>query len=125
VVIFGVEVLPTAGAIALALVSLALFLSAVRLFRGPSLADRVVALELIASLMVGIIAVVSIVGNQPILIDVAITLALVGFLGAVAFARYMEKGTAAGKLSELGLVDDEGREPEVGPVPDTAREEST
>jgi multicomponent Na+:H+ antiporter subunit F len=124
-VIGGVEVLPTAGAIALALVSLALFLSALRLFRGPSLADRVVALELIASLMVGIIAVVSIVGNQPILIDVAITLALVGFLGAVAFARYMEKGTAAGKLSELGLVDDEGRPAEVGTVRDTAREEST
>jgi multicomponent Na+:H+ antiporter subunit F len=96
--IAGVEVLPTAGAIAL--VSLALFLAALRLFRGPSLADRVVALELIASLMVGVIAVVSIVGEQPILIDVAITLALVGFLGAVAFARYMEKGTTARGLAE-------------------------
>lgn len=123
-VIGGIEVLPTAGAIALALVSLALFLSAVRLFRGPSLADRVVALELIASLMVGIIAVVSIVGDQPILIDVAITLALVGFLGAVAFARYMEKGTSAGRLSEPGLVDDEGRVADAGTAPDVAGEEA-
>jgi multicomponent Na+:H+ antiporter subunit F len=99
VIIGGVAIVPTAGAIALTLVSLALFLAALRLFRGPSLADRVVALELIASLMVGIIAVVSIVGEQPILIDVAITLALVGFLGAVAFARYMEKGTTGGRRS--------------------------
>ncbi|CAN5859885.1 hypothetical protein BH24CHL6_BH24CHL6_05260 [soil metagenome] len=97
--IAGVEVLPTAGAIALAMVSLALFLAALRLFRGPTLADRVVALELVASLMVGIIAVISIVGAQPILIDVAITLALVGFLGAVAFARYIEKGTTARGLA--------------------------
>jgi multicomponent Na+:H+ antiporter subunit F len=99
-IIGGVEVLPTAGAISLALVSVALFLAALRLFRGPSLADRVVALELIASLMVGIIAVVSVVGEQPILIDVAITLALVGFLGAVSFARYMEKGARAGRLGD-------------------------
>ena len=97
--IAGVEVLPTAGAIALALVSVALFLAALRLFRGPTLPDRVVALELISSLMVGIIALVSIVGEQAVLIDVAIALALVGFLGAVAFARYIEKGTTARGLA--------------------------
>ena len=97
--IAGIEVLPTAGGIALALVSVALFLTALRLFRGPTLADRVVALELIASLMVGIIALVSIVGEQAVLIDVAIALTLVGFLGAVAFARYIEKGTTARGLA--------------------------
>lgn len=122
-VIGGFDVLTTAGAIALVLVSLALFLSALRMFRGPSLADRVVALELIASLMVGIIAVVSIVGDQPILIDVAIALALVGFLGAVAFARYMEKGTSAG-LREPRLVDDEGRGIDGGAASDVTGEEA-
>jgi multicomponent Na+:H+ antiporter subunit F len=93
----GIELLPTAGAIAMAVVSVALFLAAVRLFRGPTLPDRVVALELIASLMVGMIAIVAIVAEQAILIDVAIALTLVGFLGAVAFARYMEKGSTAGR----------------------------
>ena len=93
----GIELLPTAGAIAMAVVSVALFLAAVRLFRGPTLPDRVVALELIASLMVGMIAIVAIVAGQAILIDVAIALTLVGFLGAVAFARYMEKGSTAGR----------------------------
>ncbi|HUG47190.1 MAG TPA: cation:proton antiporter [Candidatus Limnocylindria bacterium] len=94
-----VQFLPAAGTIALALVSVALFLAALRLFRGPTLADRVIALELIASLMVGIIAVISIVGEQAVLIDVAIALTLVGFLGAVAFARYIEKGTTARGLA--------------------------
>ncbi|MDP8905823.1 MAG: monovalent cation/H+ antiporter complex subunit F [Chloroflexota bacterium] len=89
-----------AGVVALTLGSVALFLAATRLFRGPSLADRIVALELIAGLMVGIIAVVTIVGNQPVLIDVAIALALVGFLGAVAFARYMEKGSTGRPAEE-------------------------
>lgn len=91
-----VDILATAGQIALALVSLALFLAALRLFRGPSLADRVVALELIASLMVGVTAVVALVADQGVLIDVAIAVTLVGFLGAVGFARYMEKGAGVG-----------------------------
>ena len=95
-----VDLVYTAGSVALAAISLALFLAALRLFRGPTLADRVVALELITSLMVGAIGVISIVGEQPILIDVAITLALVGFLGAVAFARYMERGSVARQPAE-------------------------
>lgn len=110
--IAGVEVLPTAGAIALVLVSVALFLAALRLFRGPTLPDRVVALELISSLMVGIIALVSIVGEQAVLIDVAIALALVGFLGAVAFARYIEKGTTArGLAAEARAEADRAEDP--------------
>ncbi len=79
--------------IELALLSLALAmaLTFVRLVRGPSLMDRVVALELIASLVAGIVAVFAIGTDDPALIDVAIALALVAFLGAVAFARYAER----------------------------------
>ncbi|CAN5595296.1 cation:proton antiporter [soil metagenome] len=89
-----VDILATGGLIALSMVSVALFLAATRLFRGPSLADRVVALELIASLMVGVVALVAVISDQGVLIDVAIAVTLVGFLGAVGLARYMEKGTS-------------------------------
>jgi len=88
---------PTGGVpddvISLALLALAtaLLLSFVRLLRGPSLMDRVVALELIASLVAGIVAVYAIGTDEPALIDVAIALALVAFLAAVAFARYAER----------------------------------
>ncbi|HVM30394.1 MAG TPA: monovalent cation/H+ antiporter complex subunit F [Candidatus Limnocylindrales bacterium] len=88
-----IDILATATLGALVLVSVSLFLAAVRLFRGPSLADRVVALELIAGLMVGVIALIALLAGQGVLIDVAIAVTLVGFLGAVGFARYMEKGT--------------------------------
>jgi multicomponent Na+:H+ antiporter subunit F len=106
--IAGVQLVSAAGTVALTLISAALFLAALRLFRGPSLPDRVVALELIAGLMVGMIAVVSIVAEQTILIDVAITLALVGFLGAVAFARYMELGTRRDDVHAGDEVGDAG-----------------
>jgi multicomponent Na+:H+ antiporter subunit F len=76
----------------LGVLSLSLFLAFIRLVKGPSLPDRVVALELIATLTVGFIAVYDIATLQPVLLDAAIIVALVSFLGAVAFARYVEKG---------------------------------
>jgi len=76
--------------LALVALALALVLTFVRLVRGPSLMDRVTALELIASLVAGIVAVYAIGTDDPLLIDVAIVLALVAFMSAVAFARYAE-----------------------------------
>lgn len=77
--------------LAMLALAIALALTFVRLVRGPSLMDRVVALELMASLVAGIVAVFSIGTDDPALIDVAIALALVAFLGAVAFSRYAER----------------------------------
>jgi multicomponent Na+:H+ antiporter subunit F len=76
----------------MAMLSAALFLAFVRLVRGPSLPDRVVALDLTATLVVGIIVVYDLAMRQPVLLDVALVMALVGFLGAVAFAYYVERG---------------------------------
>ena len=77
--------------LALALVGLAMFLAFVRLVRGPTLPDRVVALDLMGVLTVGMIAAYEIAMNQPVLLDTATVLALVAFLGTVAFARYLER----------------------------------
>jgi multicomponent Na+:H+ antiporter subunit F len=77
--------------LALTTLAVALVLTFLRLVRGPSLMDRVVALELMASLVAGIVAVYAIGVDDAALIDVAIALALVAFLGAVAFARYAER----------------------------------
>lgn len=77
--------------VALAMVGLALFLAFVRLVRGPTLPDRVVALDLIGVLSVGMIAAYAVATDQPVLLDPATVLALVGFLSTVAFARYLER----------------------------------
>ncbi len=76
---------------ALALIGLALTLTFIRLVRGPSLPDRVVALDLMGVLSVGMIAAYAVATDQPGLLDPASVLALVGFLGTVAFARYLER----------------------------------
>lgn len=78
----------------LVVVSIAFVLTFVRLVRGPSLADRVIALDLISTQAVGIIGATVIITGEPLLLRAAIVLALITFLGTVAFARYLEKRSA-------------------------------
>ncbi len=78
-------------AAALLAMAISLVITFYRIVRGPSLMDRVVALELTASLVAGIVAIYAIGTDEPALIDVAIALALVAFLSAVAFAHYAER----------------------------------
>ena len=80
-----------AARLALALVGLAMFLAFVRLVRGPTLPDRVVALDLMGVLAVGMLAAAAVAADSPVLLDPAAVLALVGFLGTVGFARYLVK----------------------------------
>lgn len=73
------------------MLSLAMFISVIRLVRGPSLPDRVVALDLVGVLVVGMIILYDVATQLPVFLDAAIVLALVGFAGTVAFAKYLER----------------------------------
>ena len=61
------------------------------LLRDPSLPGRVIALDMMSVLGIGIIVVYAVVTDQPVFVDVATVLALVSFLGTVAFAAYVER----------------------------------
>ena len=67
-----------------------------RLMKGPSPADRIVALDMLGILMVAFAGVFAVAAGEAAFLDVALALALVAFLGTVAFARYIERrGVAA------------------------------
>lgn len=76
-----------------------MFLALIRLILGPSLPDRVVALDLIAITAVGLIGVYAVSTDQPIYIDEAMVLALIAFLGTAAFAHFIEKGSVPWRKS--------------------------
>lgn len=76
---------------ALGLCGVTVLLCVVRLVRGPSLADRVVALDLLSAVAVGITATWSVAAGDAVYLDVALLVALVAFLATVAFARYAEQ----------------------------------
>jgi multicomponent Na+:H+ antiporter subunit F len=61
-----------------------------RLLLGPSLADRVVALDLVSAVTIGINAFFAVVTDEHVLLDVVAVVALTSFLGTIAFAYYIE-----------------------------------
>lgn len=77
--------------VAYAVILVAMFLALFRLVRGPSLPDRVVALDLITVLAAAMLALDTLATRQAVFIDAAIVLALISFLGTIAFARYLER----------------------------------
>lgn len=79
--------------IILPILMVAVLLTLIRLIKGPTLSDRVVALDLMSTLGIGVIAAYAIAYNEPIFLDVALIVAMVSFLGTIAFAYYVEKGT--------------------------------
>jgi len=77
----------TVGLVALAFSHLLCF---VRLYLGPNPPNRTVAFDTIAIHTVGIIALIAMGSNAPALLDAAIVTAVLGFVGTMMFARYME-----------------------------------
>jgi multicomponent Na+:H+ antiporter subunit F len=75
----------------LPVLSLSVLLVFVRFLRGPGIVDRVVALDLLITTGIAIIAVYSIITNQSTFLDIAMILALIAFLGTVAFSYYLQR----------------------------------
>lgn len=77
--------------IVLPVLCLSVVLVFIRFFRGPTISDRVVAVDLMVTIGIGIIAVYSILSHQPTFLDIALILALIGFLATVAYSFYIQK----------------------------------
>ena len=77
---------------ALITLGVALLLAVVRLVRGPTLPDRIVAMDLVGVLVVGLIVVLAASTDVRATLDAAIVIALIGFVGTVAYATYVQRG---------------------------------
>jgi multicomponent Na+:H+ antiporter subunit F len=77
---------------ALVTLGVALVLAVVRLVKGPTLPDRIVAMDLIGVLVVGLIVVLAASTEVRATLDAAIVIALIGFVGTVAYATYVQRG---------------------------------
>lgn len=75
------------------LLIVAMLLAGVRIVRGPHMADRVVALDMLSLLGVAAAALAAITSGSMAFVDVALGVALVGFLATVAFAAFIERGS--------------------------------
>ena len=74
------------------LLAVATFLALYRLLRGPSAADRMVALDAITNVTAGLLMVIALISGRFIYVDVTLVFAILSFIGLIVVARYMEGG---------------------------------
>ena len=77
--------------ITLLALAVALLIAFIRLVKGPTLPDRIVAMDLFGVLVVGLIVVLAAWTGVRATLDAAIVIALIGFLGTIAYASYVER----------------------------------
>jgi multicomponent Na+:H+ antiporter subunit F len=77
---------------ALVTLAVALLIAVVRLVKGPTLPDRVVAMDLVGVLVVGLIVVLAASTGVQATLDAAVVIALVAFVATVAYGTYVERG---------------------------------
>ena len=78
--------------IALTAIALSMLLTLYRLIKGPSTPDRILALDTLYVNVVALLIVLGIQDNSAIYFEAALLIALMGFVGTVALARYLARG---------------------------------
>lgn len=74
------------------IIAIATLLSMYRVFRGPTTADRLVAVDIMTTITTGLMVLFALYYRRAIFLDVALVYAILAFLGVIAFARYLEGG---------------------------------
>ena len=82
-------------------IGIGMTLAMIRALLGPTLYDRVLALNTLGTKTVLLIAVLGFLAGRPEFLDLALVYALINFIGAIAVLKYFEVGDL-GKASEIG-----------------------
>lgn len=69
----------------------ALVLAFARLLKGPSVNDRIAAMDLIASIIMGFVLVYSVLINNSVYFDIPVIISLISFIGTVAVSTYLKQ----------------------------------
>jgi multicomponent Na+:H+ antiporter subunit F len=83
--------LPAVAAVLAAILCLALALAAWRMLRGPDVADRFVAFDMLTAVAVAFSALTAVATGRSGFLDVALVLSLVNFVATAAFALFLER----------------------------------
>jgi multicomponent Na+:H+ antiporter subunit F len=78
--------------ISLVLFSITISIAVIRIILGPSMPDRVIALDMIGVNLIAMIAVVSIMLKTKAFLEVILILGILSFIGTIAFSKSIERG---------------------------------
>jgi multicomponent K+:H+ antiporter subunit F len=78
--------------VALVAVSMAMLLTLYRLFRGPDVVDRVLALDTLVINLIALIVLAGIIYGTTMYFEAALLFAMVGFISTVSFCKFLLRG---------------------------------
>ncbi|QUW23760.1 Na(+)/H(+) antiporter subunit F1 [Sporosarcina sp. Marseille-Q4063] len=78
--------------IALILFAIAIGMAVIRIILGPSMPDRVLALDVIGVNLIASIAVISVLMNTKVFLEVILILGILSFIGTIAYSKFIERG---------------------------------
>ncbi|GAA0332282.1 Na(+)/H(+) antiporter subunit F1 [Oceanobacillus sp. FSL W7-1293] len=78
--------------IALTFYGISICISVIRIIIGPSLPDRIVALDMVGVTLVSSIAIISVMMTTTAFLEVILILAILAFISTIAFSKYIERG---------------------------------
>lgn len=78
--------------LSLAILALSILACMYRLLKGPSISDRIAALDLIGVLLLSMIAIICMLLKTFAYFDIILVIGILTFIGTTAFARYIERG---------------------------------
>lgn len=78
--------------VALVLVTVGFLGLLFRLIKGPSIADRVIALDALGVSLISIVALLSLIYETGFFLEVILLLTILSFIGTTAFAKFIERG---------------------------------
>ncbi|WP_430812166.1 MULTISPECIES: monovalent cation/H+ antiporter complex subunit F [unclassified Carboxylicivirga] len=73
------------------LLLLSFVMALIRIVKGPTIQDRIVAMDLISSISMGFILVYSMLMQQAMYFDIVIIISLISFIGTVAISTYLKR----------------------------------
>ena len=78
--------------VALVIMSISVLLCFIRLVKGPSVSDRVVALDLVGIHLIGIVGITMVLQRSLAYVEVVLVLGILAFVGTVALSKFIEGG---------------------------------
>ncbi|MCT2538200.1 Na(+)/H(+) antiporter subunit F1 [Aquibacillus koreensis] len=78
--------------IVLVMLSIAVLLCFIRVVKGPTMSDRILAIDLLGINMIGIIGLIMIIQDTLVYVDVLLVLGIIAFIGSIALSKFIERG---------------------------------
>jgi multicomponent Na+:H+ antiporter subunit F len=82
----------TAVFVFIVIIGISIFLSFLRMLKGPTASDRAVAVDTITTTVVALLVLLGLVFKRYVYLDVSLVYSLLAFIGLVALARFLERG---------------------------------